>query len=1088
MLANVLEIDANNRVQSSTQTDMSGNFALTIKNPKNKLKVHFYGYRVFEQVIGEKTTWRIQLNENSQNLKEVKVTGRKVVKSNGLVIPEREVSVATQKLDMDEMKGLAFESADQALQGQIAGLDVVANSGNLGSGMSMRLRGVTTISGSQEPLIVVDGHILENYTSTDVDLQDMDNTEQFANLLSVNVEDIKSIEVKKDAGSCAMWGARGSNGVIEITTRRGAKGKTRVSGNYTFQGSWQPAGMKMLNGDGYTMMLKEGYFNPRQSDLTSNIIELMYNSERPMYYNNYNKNTDWVDEVTQFGTANKFYVNVNGGGDQAQFRVSGGYDHETGTIIKQVLDRFSTRMTLDYAVSTRIKFRSNFNLTYTKNQQNYTDILGKAYNAMPNMSVYRYDGDLNTGEYFKMYPRAAAAGAVADGYTSYYLNDMIDNGNPVAIANLSWKNTSQYVISPQFEIEYKLMGIDANKTQLNYVGEVYMNSTSSTTEAYFPGSLSSSTWTGGINQTATSSSRDLRFETTHTLLFAPKMPRDHSLQFLLRGHLTSSDGISESLSSSGAVAGITDPTVNAFLTGASTSTSKSHGLDGLVTAHYAYKSKYIFDVTVRADGSTSFGKDKRWGYFPAISGRWNISDEYFFRPLKRYINMLAISPGWGETGNSPSTKSIMYNTYSAGGSYGARGSILSSIYPKNLRLTTMQWEKTSSWNVGFDLNLLEDLIQMNLNLYEKRTSNLIQSGVRIPSSTGFSSLDYANVGALKNKGWELSVNTKPVFKTGKFSMRFKFNASQNQNRITKMDASVLSTINKDFDYTNENYLSRVQIGNALYSIYGFRYLGVYRYDYEHSGYFADASKNEVFGENTAAAAAARGENASCPIAHDANGNIIFDASGNPLRMYYNYGGTNYQFSGGDAMYEDINHDGQINELDIVYLGNSNPTFTGGFGIDFTYGRWTLKTSFNVRLGAKIVNLARMKAEDMRTNKNQSRAVNWRWRKNGDQTEIPRAMNTNAGASYNALASSRYVEDGDFIRLQYVQLSYSFDAKNLKRLGVKGMNFYVSANNLFFLTKYKGVDPEHSASGYSPAFDNSQTPRSRSVTFCLNVQF
>ncbi len=1092
MMANVLEIDGNNRIQSSTQTDMSGNFALTIKNPKNKLKVHFYGYRVFEQVIGDKTTWRIQLTENSRSLKEVKISGRKVVKSNGLVIPEREVSVATQKLDMDEMKGLAFESADQALQGQIAGLDVVANSGNLGSGMSMRLRGVTTITGNQEPLIVVDGHILENYTSTDVDLQDMDNTEQFANLLSVNVEDIKSIEVKKDAGSCAMWGARGSNGVIEITTRRGAKGKTRVSGSYTFQGSWQPTGMKMLNGDGYTMMLKEGYFNPRQSDLTSNIIELMYRSDRAMYYNNYNKNTDWVDEVTQFGTANKFYVSVTGGGDQAQFRVSGGYDHETGTIIKQVLDRFSTRMTLDYNVSTRIKFSSNFNLTYTKNQQNYSGILGLAYNAMPNMSIYRYDGDVNTGEYFKMYPLASAAGEVTDGYTSYYLSDMVSNGNPVAIANQSWKTSSQYVITPQFELEYKLMGIDGNSTQLNYRGEVYMNSTSNTTDAYYPGSLSTDTWASGINRTATATSRSLNFTTTHTITFTPKLPRDHSLQFQVRGQLTSSNSVSEDLSSAGVVGGITDPTISAELKSASTSTGKSHGLNAYATAHYAFKSKYILDFILRADGSTSFGKDKRWGYFPAISGRWNVSDEYFFRPLKKYINMFSIAPGWGVTGNSPSTNSIMYNTYSSKGTYGANGNTIQAIGPNNLRLTTIQWEKTSSWNIGFNLNLLEDLIQMNVNLYNKHTSNLLQSGVKIPSSTGFSSLDYDNVGTLKNKGWEFSLNTKPIFKVGKFSMKFKFNASQNQNRITSMNESVLTSLNADYNYKNVtdggSYLSRVQIGNALYSIYGFRYKGVYRYDYDHSGYFADQSKNEVYGDNTAAAAAARGENSTCPVAHDANGNIIFDASGDPLRMYYNYGGINYQFSGGDAIYEDINHDGQINELDIVYLGNSNPKFTGGFGIDFTYGRWTLKTSFNVRLGAKIINKARMQAEDMRTNKNQSTAVNWRWRKNGDITEIPRAMNSNAGDSYNALPSDRYVESGDFIRLQYVQLSYSFEQKTLRRLGLKGLNFYISANNLFFFTKYSGVDPEHSASGYSPAYDSSQTPRSRSVTFSMNIQF
>ncbi len=1088
MLANVLEIDAINRVQSSTQTDMSGNFTLTIKNTKNKLKVHFYGYRAFEQVIGDKTTWRIQLNENTQTLKEAQVTGRRTVKSNGLTIPEREVSVATQKLDMDEMKGLAFESADQALQGQIAGLDGVPNSGNLGSGMSMRLRGVTTISGSQEPLIVVDGHILENYTSTDVDLQDMDNTEQFANLLSVNVEDIKSIEVKKDAGACAIWGARGSNGVIEITTRRGTKGKARVSGSYTFSGSWQPSGMKMLNGDEYTMMLKEGYFNPSQSDLASNIIELMYNSERPMYYNNYNKNTDWVDEVTDFGQAHKFYVSVNGGGDQAQFRVSGGYDHETGTIIKQQLDRFSTRLTLDYQVSTRIKFSSNFNLTYTKNKQNYTDILSKAYNAMPNMSVYRYDGDVNTGEYFRMYPVASEAGAVADGYTSYYLSDMVSNGNPVAIANLSWKTTSQYAISPQFDIEYKLLGIDASKTQLTYRGEVFMYSSSSTTEAYSPGELSSDTWSSGINNTATSTTRGLTFTTTHSLVFTPKLPRDHSLSMMLRGQLTSYDGVSEDISSSGVVGGVTDPTVSAYLSGASTSTSKSHSLNGVFTTHYAFQSKYILDFTLRIDGSTSFGKDKRWAYFPAISARWNISDEYFFRPLKRYINMFAFSPGWGMTGNSPSTNSIMYNTYSSGGTYGANGNTLSSIYPANLRLTTIQWETTRSWNFGFDLHLLEDLFSINFDLYQKRTKNLLQSGVKIPTTTGYSTLDYAHVGSLKNTGWGLSMNTKPIVKVGKFSMKFKFNASQNKNRITSMDESVLSALNEDFDYNNENYLSRVQIGNALYSIYGFRYLGVYRYDYDHSGYFADESKNTVYGDNTAAAAAARGENATCPIAYDADGNIIFDASGNPLRMYYNYGGINYAFSGGDAIYEDINHDGQINELDIVYLGNSNPSFTGGFGIDFTYGRWTLKTSFNVRLGAKIINMARMTAEDMRTNQNQSRAVNWRWRKNGDITEIPRAMNTNAGSSYNALASSRYVENSDFIRLQYVQISYSFDTKKLQRYGIRGLSFYASGNNLFFLTKYKGVDPEHSASGYSPASDSSQTPRSRSFTVSLNVQF
>ena len=205
-------------------------------------------------------------------------------------------------------------------------------------------------------------------------------------------------------------------------------------------------------------------------------------------------------------------------------------------------------------------------------------------------------------------------------------------------------------------------------------------------------------------------------------------------------------------------------------------------------------------------------------------------------------------------------------------------------------------------------------------------------------------------------------------------------------------------------------------------------------------------------------------------------------------MYFNYGGKNYRFEGGDVIYEDVNHDGQIDELDIVYLGSSNPKFNGGFGIDFRYGQWSLKTNFNFRVGNKVVNMARMNAEMMRSNDNQVASVNWRWRKNGDVTPVPRAKNSRAGDSFNALASDRYVEKGDFLRFQYLQLGYSVKPEYLKRWGLSQLTMNVSANNLIFWTKYSGVDPEHGASGFSPAFDHSQTPRSRSITFSLNFGF
>ena len=205
-------------------------------------------------------------------------------------------------------------------------------------------------------------------------------------------------------------------------------------------------------------------------------------------------------------------------------------------------------------------------------------------------------------------------------------------------------------------------------------------------------------------------------------------------------------------------------------------------------------------------------------------------------------------------------------------------------------------------------------------------------------------------------------------------------------------------------------------------------------------------------------------------------------------MYFNYGGKNYQFQGGDAIYDDINHDGNIDELDIVYLGSSNPKINGGFGVDFVYGQWQLKTSFNFRIGNKIINMARLNAESMVSNKNQSAAVSHRWRKNGQVTQIPRAMSSNVTATYNSLISDRYVEPGDFLRFQYFQLSYSVKAEKLKKIGLRSLRFYASGNNLIFWSKYSGTDPEKSQSGMNPCVDYSQTPRSRSFTFGINLGF
>lgn len=1102
VMAYVVEQDKNNRNVTAAQTDANGNFSMVIKNPANKLRVSYIGYQTKIIPIGANSHFNIELIDKN-TFKQAEVTATRRTRSNGLVIPEREISTAQQTLNMDQMEGLSFETAADALQGEIAGLDIVSNSGNLGSGSTMRLRGVSSINGSQEPLIVVDGNILEDYNNDELDTENLENEEQFATLLQVAPEDIASIKVLKDAAATAIYGSKGSNGVIEITTRRGARGKTRVNFSYRFSGSWQPAGMKMLDGDGYTMMLKEAYHNPRTlSDDQASIAEIMYLDNYSAYYGNYNKNTDWIKEVTQFGQTHNYGLSVSGGGEKATFRVSGTYDHETGTIIKQQLDRLTTRLALDYWVSDRIKFSSNFSLTYTKNQKNYTDdILGKAYNAMPNMSVYRYErretadglGEYyNTGEYFIMPPAAGSAGLISptSGRSSYYLDDMVKNGNPVAIANQAWRNQSSYTIDPQFTLEYKLLGKSDDETQLDYRGEVYMNAYTYTEDSYMPGSLTSNTWSDGIYLTSDSENKQLKFTTRHQLRFQPHFANtDHSFQLMGQFEMTTRTGTYQSHSSNGISGGISDPTVPGYLTGSSTSTSKGHEASGLASMHYAFGSKYVFDVTVRADGSTKFGKGKKWGVFPGISGRWNISDESFFEPLRKAVSMLAVAPGWGINGNQPYDEGLMYNKYA---STGVNYNGTQVIIPSNLRLDNIRWEKTKSWNVGVYLNLFEDLLQFNLNVYNRKTSDLLNQSVRIPSTTGFSTLAWANVGDMENKGWELYGNTRDIMKFGKFSMKIRGNIAQNLNTVTRMDASVLSANNADFTYANAEIMKRVQIGNALGGIYGFRYKGVYAYDYDHNGYFTNPEKNKWYdaqgNPNTAAQSTNENLRKSTPIVFDANGNVVYDKNGNPLPMYFNYGEKNYQFQGGDAIYEDINHDGNIDELDIVYLGSSNPKVNGGFGVDFNYGRWQLKTSFNFRLGNKIINLARLNAESMISNKNQSAAVNHRWRKNGQETTMPRAMSENVTATYNSLISDRFVEPGDFLRFQYFQLSYSVNPEKLKKIGFSSLRIAASGNNLIFWSKYSGVDPEKSASGMNPAIDNSQTPRSRSFTFSLNFGF
>ncbi|MDD4970559.1 MAG: SusC/RagA family TonB-linked outer membrane protein [Paludibacter sp.] len=1064
------EVDKNNRIINGSVTDINGHYVLRMKNAENHLSISYTGY--IKQVVktDNKRKIDILLVENTQVLKDIVITASKKHSEGGYSIPQREIASAMQSIDMKELEGVQVASVDEALQGRIAGLDIVSNSGDPGSGTSMRIRGASSITGSSQPLIVLNGVPYEMQVSQTFDYANS-NQEQYANLLSINPDDIQEISVLKDAAASAVWGSKGANGVIIITTKKGYTGPTKIEYSYRYTATIQPQGLKMLKGDDYTMMMKQEFFNPVQDENASNYPEYNYDKSFPEYQN-YNNNTDWVKQVSQVGNISDHFLTLSGGGDRATYRISGGYMNQNGTIIGQKYNRLSSRGYLEYKVSDRLKFTSELSFTYANNDRNYVynftggfnpgwgdspnedlSILGIAYKKMPNLSVFKQDANgNNTSDYYNILNTSNL-----DWNQKYLVN-------PVALALLAKNNLKNYRVIPTFRLQYDFL--DPAKQTLRYNMFVSFDINNDKTSMFLPSNVTNYDWSNyKFNRSDSGDNEAITIQTDNNISWIPGFDnKDHSL--LLYGSVQTTEGHStyQGITSYGTPSYFADDASNpAYLSGVFTSRENWRSVGLLLRGHYAYKGKYILDGTIRRDGSTKFGNGKKWGNFPGLSLKWIVSDEPFMKSTKKWLNMLAFRPGWGIAGNQPAYEYLQFSRY---GNYG-RYIDMNSQRPTSLRLDNLSWETTSSYNYGCDIGLFDDKIQLDLNLYTKRTSDLLFRNVSVPGSSGFSTLTYQNAGVMDNKGWEVNVYANKIVNSKNFSIDFRFNISNSNNTIVQLDDKILNTFNGTYDYQNGSYLTRVQQGNSFGSIYGFKYLGVYQYDKYKAGTQEDA-----------------------PVARNAGGKVTTDEAGESLPMYFNYnevnGGVPYKFRGGDAKYADINHDGNIDELDLVYLGNSNPLFNGGFGPIFRYKNFSCSTFFNFRVGNKIVNAARMYAENMYSANNQSIAVNWRWRKDGDISSIPRAL-FNYG--YNWLGSDRYVEDGSFIRFKYLTFNYSFPKKALKKYNVDKLNLYMTINNIFVLTKYTGVDPEVSygtKDNNGISIDWDQTPRSKDMTLGVTI--
>ncbi|MGJ7030129.1 SusC/RagA family TonB-linked outer membrane protein [Niabella hirudinis] len=1037
--ATVTIIDKDDRTVSSTTTDVEGNYSLRYTGTGLLLSVTHTSYKGQDPVaIGAKKMINIVLESSQHTMDEVVVIAdKKVDDGTGMGLSRARNTSAISSISMKEMEEMQSASIDQALQGRLAGVDISTVSGDPGAGMQIRIRGTSSLNGASDPLIVVDGMPYDITIPDDFNFATSDDN-AYGQLLNIAPSDIQEISVLKDAAATAIWGSRGANGVLIINTKRGAVSKPALS--YTFKGSVsrQPKPIPMLNGNQYTTLLLEEFYNAGRLFSTSdNAQQFQYDPNNTYTYYNFSNNTDWIKAITQTGYYQDHNMQVRGGGEKARYLASLGYFSQKGVTKGTNTDRLSARVNLDYVVSQRITFQSDVSYTHVANDMLYSNsIRDVAYRKMPNQVVWEYDeyGKL-TGNLFT--PVSTAQGTFAGTY------------NPLSMVTNAVNRQLGDVVASRFSLQYKLI-----PRVLQLRSDVSFNINNNKTKTFLPQLATGRPFTeSAVNRASDADYDRFTMNTKTNLLFTPRLGDDH----LFTGNLSFQTDetrytIQGLISTNTASSFLQDPSIpGRTLTGSATSaTTQSRAVGVLLQGNYMYKNRYIFAASIRQDGSSRFGSDNRYGMFPSVSGAWRLGQEAFIKKI-RAIDDIKLRASWGRSGNAPRSDYGYINIYRT---YDYAYLDENGVYSSNIELSDLKWETITQRNVGLDVELFRGRLVFGGEIYKRRTTDLMMNNIQIATYNGFNSLTM-NVGTMDNDGWEASLSYTPV-RNKKWNVNFNFNIAHNENVIWEI-SSLYPRENARSALKNKSFFTYLQEDNPFGSFYGFRYKGVYK-------------------------------DKASTVATDKHGDPIIGPDGETIYMRFNYPAVDYVFQPGDAMYEDTNHDGVIDQKDIVYLGNSNPKLTGGFGFSVSYNsRLKLSTFFNYRQGLDIINGTKMNTTDMLGYNNQSMAVLRRWRNEGDVTDMPRAL---YGSGYNSLGSSRYVEDASFLRLRSLTLKYDF-GDGLQRIGIRNLGTYVTVENLFTFTRYTGQDPDVGVrikDAFSTLVDYSMTPPLKTVTVGLSVQF
>ena len=1022
-------IGASIQVKGTTQgtiTDIDGKFSLGVPDKKSVIVISFIGYATKELQVDPSKPMSIVLEEDTKVLDEVVVVGYQEVR-------KKDLTGSVAKADMNELLNTPVGSFDQTLGGRIAGVNVSSGEGTPGGTMNIVIRGNNSLTQDNSPLYVIDGFPVEDAAIAS----------------TINPSDIESLDILKDASATAIYGARGANGVVIITTKKGKVGKAQITydGSVTMQHVTRT--IPMMDAYEFVKLQAETYPASIANSTGGYLMEYQGKQWTLEDYRDIFQ-YDWQDEILRTALQHNHNIRITGGTEGVRYNASVSYYNQDGILLNSGYERFQARAN---TVVKRDKLDISLTTNYSRSIQTGSTPSETSYSGMNNLfySVWGYRP--------VTYPNKSMESLLND-----VMDEAIDSSNDYRfnpIRSLKEEYRKYYINNLQMNgyVSYEFIKGLKLKVSGGYTYDARKNDQFNNSNTRYGGPTS----TDKVNAQIIRNER-LTWLNENTLTYQTNIKKKHFFNSLIGITFQNSDYEYYSLKSthipneSLGMAGMADGTLS------SSSSLKSSWamMSYLARLNYNYKSKYYATASFRADGSSKFSKKHRYGYFPSGSLAWNFMEEEFMAPIKKVVGAGKLRVSWGLTGNNRIGEydyyALLQMLKEKQGDYISNGSIPSGVYPFDNDMSSvgmvpvslpnedLKWETTEQWNVGLDLSFFDERLNFTADVYRKTTRDLLLEASLLLVSGYYSATK--NIGKVRNDGLELSLSTVNI-KTKDFTWTSDFNIAFNKNEVLELAENQLSlTTAAKFD---QNYNSQpsyiAKVGLPMGMMYGYLYEGTYKYD-------------------------------------------DFIKSGNSYTLKDNvpYFSSEANTQPGMPKYKDINGDGVIDSNDRTIIGRGLPIHTGGFTNSFAYKGFDLSIFFQWSYGNDIMNANRLFFENAGGKKDLNQFASYanRWTPDNPDSDIPAATKS---ASNNVI-SSRIIEDGSYLRLKTVTLGYTFPKTLIAKAKLSNARVYLAAQNLWTWTSYSGYDPEVSIrnSALTPGLDFSSYPRAFTLSFGVNLGF